>query len=377
MSAYAPVTPYATGDEASDAESIVRSIDTWASSPVIDDLVGAFGGATATGSPEARLDALEIFSVAHWDFRGGRERNEAGPVKFEDDVASLVLEAAEALGLRSSTRPRRERYDHVLVLGGLVRACLLRSRYAGELVTSGVISSPEVTALGAYRPLKGDELDMLAQLDLHGVVDEVGAMRAGLVRAFDLHGDPHERRVESDAEFGDSLVQEWTIPTGLARLVVAPSPEPEKRRANTPDTYSWWADEVAQLGPGASILVVTSSIYVPYQNAGAVERLGLPYHVSVETVGLDFTSFEHGVLRQDFGPQQYLQEIHSAIRGAKNLRAAAAESLRGSADDPVTAASGNSVTAPPPPDSHRRCPVCRYGEGRHAASCTKLLTPQP
>jgi hypothetical protein len=114
-------------------------------------------------------------------------------------------------------------------------------------------------------------------------------------------------------------VREYSGPEDLeVRVIAAPSTKPGVRRANTPDTYAWFASQVAHLQPGQRLLVVTTSIYVPFQHANAVRMLALPFGVSVETVGAEPGDLDPR-LYQQFLAHNYLQEVRSTIRALREL----------------------------------------------------------
>jgi hypothetical protein len=319
MSEFAPVSPPAWGKTAKTPQATVASIEMWLGNDPLDALVRKFGGRIPECSTAERLEWLEDFSAKHWDFRAGQERNLAARTDFDEATTSLILDTAAALGLTATTLPQRDSYSHVLILGGLVRACLLRPRYTAELVRGG-LKTGSIAALSAYRPLAGDEDDLIEALGLSGKSNEMEAMEAGLAAAFDLREPADERRHDApDSVFGTSLVRTWHSSGVPVQLVIAPSPEPTVRRANTADTYSYWADSCARIDPNDNLLLVTSSIYLPYQHADAVRMLALPHHCSVETVGISFSEERFGVLRQSFTATNYLQEIRSAIRSVRSL----------------------------------------------------------
>lgn len=319
MSEFSPVIPPAWGEAASSPEATIESIDAWLGNEPIGALVRAFGGRIPDCTIAERLAWLDDFSAEHWDFHAGQERNLATMVEFDEMTTRLILDAAKALGLTVTTSPGRRAYSHVLILGGLVRACLLRPGYAAELIYGG-LEAGTVAALTAYRPLGGNENDLIQALGLSGKTNEMEVMEAGLVAAFDLHEPVGEHRQdEVDSAFGMALVRTWNSDGVTIQLVVAPSPEPLVRRANTADTYAYWANTCAHVRPNDAILVVTSSIYLPYQHSDAARMLALPHGCSIETVGISFSEERFGVLRQSFSATNYLQEIRSAIRGIRAL----------------------------------------------------------
>lgn len=319
-----------------DAEGgIAGGIRDWVTSEPIRALVTAFSAPdedaeAVFGDSEGDLDALlarlDAFTD-RWDTRAGAERNLAPELPLTPRQAKLALVAARALGLRDPGRPALREYDHVLVLGGLVRACLVRPDYAARLLREGSVETPSVVALGARRPLAGDEGPLaramgLPELDREGV-GEFEALRAGVRRAFRL-GEPESVRSVPVAcpnvlPFSGCEQHVFRTEDGLRVVVAAaPSSEPSLRRANTDDTYTWFARELAHLRPGQRILAVTTDIYRPSQHAAALRTLALPYGVQVETVGHIPARVEAAV-RQPFTPTKYLQEIRSAIRAYRNL----------------------------------------------------------
>lgn len=323
MSDFGSVSPPAWGEDAKTPAAVLASIDTWVDNAALAALLGAFGGRLPAGDTAERLAWLDNFSAEHWDFRAGQERNLARTADFDAETTALILAVATALGLTATSPPAHRSYTHLLILGGLVRACLLRPRFAADLVAGG-LSVESVSALSAYRPLRGDETGLIETLGQTGKSNEMQVMEAGLVSAFQL-GEPVDELFHDQpgGEFATSLVRTWRSGVLPVRLVIAPSAEPDMRRANTADTYAYWADSCVHLGPSDSILLVTSSIYLPYQHADAVRMLALPHGCSVETIGIDFSDPRLGGLRQPFTPANYLQEIRSAVRGISALHAAA------------------------------------------------------
>lgn len=303
---------------------VPAAIDSWARSPALAELVAAFhDGEGPPGDADlARLLAwLEEFSL-RWDFRGGKERNLVADQEFDPVTHALILRTADELGLVGTLPPPSEYYDQVLILGGLVRACLARPLYAAALLDSGGIRAHSLAALGGYRPLRGDELELAARCGHSHLTDEFGAMNAGIRAAFDV-GEPTSDRGERSDEVGASWrVVEYAGPNRTPlRVVGAPSSEPGVRRANTPDTYAWFASELAKLSGGERILVVTSDIYVPFQHADAMRMLALPFGVEIHAVGIQPGDVDPR-LQQTFAPHNYLQEIRSTIRALRALHEA-------------------------------------------------------
>ncbi|HEY1178962.1 MAG TPA: hypothetical protein VGF17_22645, partial [Phytomonospora sp.] len=240
---------------------------------------------------------------------------------FEPGTAALVVDAARALGLLAARPPRYRDYTQVLVLGGMIRACLARTRFAAGLLAGGVTAG-RITAVGGFRPLTAAEHATGAELGLPECRFEVDALELGVREAF---GATSHYEVEEGGDPAGDPNRAWRVTTyhlpdtTPAHVVAAPSSEPGLRRANTADTCRHWADEVVKLGPRDRVLVVTSTMYVPFQHADAVATIGLPYGCAVDTVGIDLTEHPDPRFRQVHAPDQCLQEIRSAVRSMRWL----------------------------------------------------------
>ncbi len=310
---------------------LLDQIAGWCAGPPIARLLESFGDpeqnlselllSAKTDLPGylARLDAF----TDRWDTRQGRERNAADELPMTLAQTKLVLSAARALGLRDPGSPEYAEYDYVLVLGGLVRACLARPDYAARLLNQERTRAGALVALGARRPLSGDEPGLAAEAGLRSPVEgefgEFEVLDQGVRRALQL-GDPVDVvRTRSTEPFGGSEVRTYQASSGL-RVVVAsaPSSEPGKRRADTADTYRWFAENLAHLEAGQRILAITTDIYRTSQHATALRLLALPYGVEVDTVGHVPARSEPAV-RQAFSPTKYLLEIRSTVRALRAL----------------------------------------------------------
>lgn len=316
--------PFTTVDLLDPTQNLGQQIEAFLDSDALAALTSAFSLVPTSGSLtlDQRLTELDELTTV-WDFRRGNERNIAAATTFDPQVEQTVQEAAEALGLVHSRTPRYTLYDHVLILGGLVRACFSRAGEAGRLLHSGQISAESVTALGGFRPLGGDEFDLATALGHTDLSDEFDAMEAGVRTAFGLKqsGVATDEGEESDQVGGAWRVRTLATPDKQQlRVVAAPSSDPTVRRANTADTYAWFADRLADLRPGDKVLLVTSAIYLQFQHADAIRMLHLPYGADIDTVGVATPELDPP-LRQHFGADKYLQEVRSTIRSFRALSA--------------------------------------------------------
>jgi hypothetical protein len=287
---------------------LAAQLHRWAASSAMRDLVAAFGGSLPEAGTAGLLAWLDEFSARHWDFRTARrvERHQVEEPELSPALREAAVRTATALGFVASEPPPLRDYDHLLVLGGMAGTCLRRSRYAALLLGNGVRAG-QVTALGSFRPLGPDEASVLPE----PAGFEVDALQVGLGAAFGVREVARER-----GSAGEVTHESWAVRSLNERLHVlaAPSSEPAGRRANTADTYRFWAGE-AGLGAGDRVLIVTSPIYVPFQHCDALRMLTLPYGCLVHTVGLPA-----GAGRAD----RYLQELRSAVRSMRRLLAVCA-----------------------------------------------------
>jgi hypothetical protein len=304
-------------------DGILTGVARWITAAPLRALVDRFGGDWPSGDLAEVLAALDAFSARHWDYRGGRERPEAREPAFDPATARLVLASATALGLVRPTPPALPGYTHLVVLGGLAHACLRRTAYAARLLRNGPAVTGEVAVLGSFRRLSPVESAVLTDAGFDGCATEVDALDAGVRAAFGVTVP-----VEEVGEDADHPHRAWSSrtyrPDGLppVRLLAAPSSEPDRRRAHTADTQRFWAEHV-RLRDGDPVLMVTASIYVPFQHCDALRTLAVPYGCGIETVGVDPALVElTGVPEQTLTPGRYLQEIRSTIRSMRALHTA-------------------------------------------------------
>jgi len=301
---------------------LIEGIDAWARSRALRVLVEEFDEEPPDGDLGELLAWLEEFS-AKWNFRQAKgERNDVTPPQLSLLTEKVIKSAAKALGLVKGGSKPEGRYDQMLILGGKARGCLSRPLFATQLIGKGGFEVRAVTALGAFRRLDEEEVALVEKVEATTLGDEFEAMDAGVRRAFKLDSPRSEDGVESDSIGGSWRIHEYETADGLpVSVIAAPSSEPGERRANTPDTFAWFATEIAGLEPGQRVLVVTTDIYVPYQHADALRMLALPYGVEVDAVGVVPGEMDRR-LAHTFEAHNYLQETRSMILSLCRLHAA-------------------------------------------------------
>lgn len=311
-----------------DLQRCLETVDEWANtlldSRVIETFSPSMAIALAQLNGSKLFDALDAFAAEHWDSRHGRERNLATVQEFSPEQCSAIENASGVLGLDGTPPPQRKTYDAVILTGGMVRAGIVKPRYLRELYDTG-LRWGEAVFLGGFRPFAGDELELAGVLGVEGD-NEFDSMTAGMRFAFGL-GEPDTVKAsvpKAEEGIGNAQWREesWLWNDQVLRVVAAPSSEPQQRRANTIDTYRFWASRTENI---ASILVITTSAYVPYQAAGAVEVFGMEFGCSVETVAVSAAANDLGEHTQKFLPMHLAQEMRSAVHGMRKLRKALIE----------------------------------------------------
>jgi hypothetical protein len=309
--------------------ALAEALRGWATSEPVRVLADASGWDwPAETDTLALLERLADLS-ADWDFRRSRERNfiegASAEVNGHEIPDALILAAARALGLVDAAAVTGRKFSHLVVLSGLVSACVNRTHWAAELIRGG-LAADAVAVLGAHRTLGGAEPRQARDAGLGDLVDEAEVIVAATRQAFGL-GAPlaaRESRPSADpahpAMFhAASAHHQWSC----VEVVIAPSGEPDRRRANTADQLRYWAD-MAGVGGKHDVLILTTQIYVPYQHMETVRVLGLERGCGVYSCGVDM---EFSLLPRatQFGGRDYLQEIRSALCAALALLRAARE----------------------------------------------------
>ncbi|MHC5795875.1 hypothetical protein ACVXZ4_06915 [Lacisediminihabitans sp. FW035] len=301
-----------------DAARVRESIDAWCESSALAAVVAAFGVEMPALVGDARLVWLDAFAGDHWDFRQGSERDSIGRFGLTSAQTDIVFAQAYGLGLASRETPSRRRYDTVIMTGGMVRAGIVKPRFVAELLAGG-LECDHILFLGGFRPFSPEEATLATALEVDAD-DEFGGMLCGLQRAFGPLGEPEVIEGLGGTPHSSWRQLTWRRP-GMPRLSVlaAPSSDPAHRRANSADTYRFWAGERRDVAEH-SVLQVTTPIYVPYQSAVAVGILGLDHGLAVETVGTSATAGDLGRFSQPFLATHHLQELRGALGAMLVLR---------------------------------------------------------
>jgi hypothetical protein len=310
------------------AGRLAPALREWAESEPIRALAAASGWEWPRTADTTDLLAQLAELSGDWDFRsraGNAERlqTEIAAVYVNGRIVSedLIGAAAAALQLVDAAPSSPQRFTHVAVLAGKVSACVNRTALAASLLREGLCAD-SVTVLGGHRELFGGEPDLARGRGLGTLFDEADVVLAAARHSFQL-GEPEQTEESSPQPaswsrslWGESARYRWK---GLD-VIIAPSGEPGVRRADTADQLHYWAD-LTGLGPEDRVLLLTTQIYVPYQQLTALRLLGLNRACSVYCQGVDATRAV--IPMKKFTGCDYLQEIRSALLSASKLMAEA------------------------------------------------------
>jgi len=98
---------------------------------------------------------------------------------------NTVIAAARALGLVEAVAVTGRKFAHLVVLSGLVSACVNRTHRAAELIRGG-LAADAVVVLGAHRALGGAEPRQVRDAGLGDLADEAEVIVATTQKAFGL-----------------------------------------------------------------------------------------------------------------------------------------------------------------------------------------------
>ncbi|WP_420220443.1 hypothetical protein [Mycobacterium marinum] len=314
---------------------ICQQVQAWSTQPALTELVEMFGGSPPAGDLPTRLALLDEFSKV-WDYRGRARASATGRLHSQDaagavrwliprlDLPATQLEQitalASELGLVTATTPEGADFDHILVIGGGRYTNQLRVGYAREMATGRRIG--QVVLAAASRQLLESELDAVA-VCAPGARTEFELLVAAAkdVLGLDTGEVTAHIRQRVDNPQRDRAV--WSFPPegndlGLPiMLLETPSPDPDNRRANSADTYTF-AAQTARMHQ-STCLLVTGQPVVPYLHFEGLRTLALPLRIHLESAGFGIDRYNRLSNLDQQHPAKLLQEVRSTIRSARAL----------------------------------------------------------
>jgi hypothetical protein len=305
---------------------IKERIYRWLTAPALIALTKSFDGTPPDTNDLNALGQWYLNFSERWDFRKQQQAafdNKVGEgarwLLNSDSIGEsqlrLISDATAALGLTGNSEPLRDEYDYALVLGGAKLSNLLRSRLAKVAIGKLKKNPIGVVLLGSARPIGDGEREATNTYAVNANT-EFDLFLSAARAEFKIRETYTEDKYEDAANPNNNwIVREYELASeGAAYKVIilaAPSSDPEKRRANSADTYEFFLKKYG-VSRGAKLLLATSQIYVPYQHMEAVRSIALPNDVILDTIG--FPPEWGGILQGMNEPTNYLQETRSTIQ---------------------------------------------------------------
>ena len=289
-------------------------ISKWIRSKEITDLIKLFGGNEVEEAE--KLNDLEYIHWLHrfvkvWDYRKKQANmGERWNVYDEDDVIKnehKILNAAEALGMininETNIKP-----DFILPLGGARMTNFDRPNMTKYIIDRYSWTDKQIVALSGNRSLNEIEYPYIRKY-AYSAETEYEAMNSGLEKVFSLNNRFTEKKVFDDNPNLCACIRKYDekYKNSCIYSVAAPSSEPEKRMANSYDTFIYFLKKF-DVKKEDRILLVTSSIYVPFQLLLFMD-LAIEYGFEVDCIGSDMVVQGNKLSKSS----NYLQEIKSTI----------------------------------------------------------------
>lgn len=300
-----------------------QRIQNWLYSEELQNIVQVFGGEYPRSmSVSERAKWLENFSD-RWDYRkyqaqakdaktGENARWKISSADLTESQISAVEKGIASLGLTGMDMPSEKSFDYIIALGGARFSCLYRPKYVYELLTRHNISARATILLSGMRPIAESERSATDSY-APDAITEYDLINAGAEKAFERSPNFKEERYHHENPNRSWAIRTYDTSDGQIPLfsLSGPSSQPDVRRANSADTYQFFLDKF-HVEAGQRLLLVTSQIYVPYQQLEAQRTLAYPHRIYIETVG--FPAEWSGRLQGMMEPANYLQEIRSTIQ---------------------------------------------------------------
>ena len=249
--------------------------------------------------------------VSIWDYRGGKERWAVQDNEYVKSKEDVIMECAFKLGLKDVTTVEKEP-DYVLPLGGARAANRVRPAMARKLIDDHNWSDKKVLALSGTRPISENERPYMVDY-AQTAGTEYDAICSGLEIAFEVN-QYEEEKINDENINSCSAIRKYNDFYKNCEIysVAAPSSDPQKRRANSADTFRFFVEKF-DVHEGDRLLLVTSCIYVPFQSLKFMD-LAMDNGYEVDCVGSDI--IDNFTLSKT---SNYLQEIKGTIDAMYSL----------------------------------------------------------
>jgi hypothetical protein len=304
-----------------------NNMSEWLNKRSLSDLVKSFGGVVPDDLDLNDLVRFFDDFSNRWDYRSIQKQ--AFDSKIREGTRWLInndqlsefqkecaLKAACDLGLMNNNEPAASAYDYIWILGGAKLSCLLRARLAQHIVSDKHLKPKSVVFLASMRPITDTEFEAINTYAPNAKT-EFDLCVSSAKQHFCVSDMYSEERYDNDVNTNCSwIIRTYNTSHFEVIVLAAPSSDPNKRRANSVDTYNFFFKNFLA-SEETSVLLITSQIYVPYQHLEALRTIALPYKIDLDTVG--FPSEWGGSLQGMNEPSNYLQEIRSTIQSIKRF----------------------------------------------------------
>ena len=234
-----------------------------------------------------------------------RELQVLKPYAALEECRRELYQILYELGMFSINKPRFPENSHIIVLGGSLNACYVRSRCAAKWVDR---STRSVDGLTCYRPINPVERKNTALASISDT--EYGAMCDSFSKVFDLSPSDGGEEFLSDRNLnGISCIKTFscTRDEPTYRIWAAPSTQPELRRADTGDCLLFYLER-AEIEPKSTLLAITHNRYCNRQFVQIAYQL-IKEDISVNLDVIGCLSDKEITTMEEYDPLLYLQEI--------------------------------------------------------------------
>lgn len=306
-------------------EKIFLNLEEWMRSDEMMSLVKLFGGNVQELKKEKYLGRyikkLKDFSKV-WDMRNGGsiERMYLENSKFVSENEAEIMKNIRELGFIGKTKldDCKTPINYILPLGGARYTCLHRPQMSKKIIEKYNVKDVTVVGLTGMRKL--GEKDKEAAITYPNgagaaALNEYELMCAGFEQTFDVENYNEEIKHNQNENLKEAKRKYLTDKNDVKGIFVlaAPSKDPEKRRANTVDTYEYFFEEFA-CAKGDKVVLVTSQIYVGVQLLQFI-RFAIEKEIDVECIGVDDEIGGPGLSKA----VNYLQEINGTLNRIDEL----------------------------------------------------------
>lgn len=237
-----------------------------------------------------------------------------GPSDILEPLRHELYPLLRELGFFDINKAASSAFTRIVVLGGSLNACCLRTEYAASFVSECTVS---VDALSCYRPINPAERRSSAFVS--AAETEFGVLSGSFADVFGLEN--YEDEFISDRNLNSiSCIRRFSRTSKGAAygIYAAPSGDPELRRADTGDTLRFYLDN-SDVTSDDSLLFLTSNRYCNRQFIQlAYQMIRSRRAVHFDIIG---TTPDCDIVTADtYDPFQYIQDVIGILDWIERFR---------------------------------------------------------